>query len=365
MQLTNFSGVLVRSASMVTTVLVAGAVTAATNNHDHKAPRAIDHAPIGVMGDHLHKKGEFMLSYRAMHMQMQGNRDGTSGASAEEIVTTVPNPFAGRPMQPPTLRVVPTEMTMTMHMLGLMYAPSDRITLMAMTSVIEKEMDHLTFRGAMGTDRLGEFSTDTSGIGDTRISALTRLGRWDNGGQLHSHFGISIPTGDIKQSDRILTPMGTQPEPRLPYPMQIGSGSWDILAGLTYVRSVERHSFGGQWLGTFRVENNSEGYRLGDEHRFTGWYARSLTPALSLSARLQAAHRNKIDGADARVVAPVQTADPGNQGGTVIEAGIGANLLLLQRHRVGVEVVLPLHRDLNGPQLETDWAVTLGYQLAF
>ena len=31
------------------------------------------HAPISVMGDHLHKKGEFMLSYRFMQMRMEGN----------------------------------------------------------------------------------------------------------------------------------------------------------------------------------------------------------------------------------------------------------------------------------------------------
>ena len=35
---------------------------------------ASSHAPIGVMGEHMHKKGEYMLSYRFSHMQMKGNR---------------------------------------------------------------------------------------------------------------------------------------------------------------------------------------------------------------------------------------------------------------------------------------------------
>jgi hypothetical protein len=39
--------------------------------------RASDHAPIGVMGEHPHAAGEFMLSYRYMFMSMKGNRDGT------------------------------------------------------------------------------------------------------------------------------------------------------------------------------------------------------------------------------------------------------------------------------------------------
>ncbi|MEL7113935.1 MAG: transporter, partial [Pseudomonadota bacterium] len=31
---------------------------------------ATDHAPIGVMADHRHKKGEWMFSYRYMYMDM-------------------------------------------------------------------------------------------------------------------------------------------------------------------------------------------------------------------------------------------------------------------------------------------------------
>ena len=34
-----------------------------------------DHAPIGVMGDHAHKAGEWMLFYRYGFMKMDGNRD--------------------------------------------------------------------------------------------------------------------------------------------------------------------------------------------------------------------------------------------------------------------------------------------------
>ena len=32
------------------------------------------HAPIGVMGDHIHREGEIMFSYRAMMMNMSGLR---------------------------------------------------------------------------------------------------------------------------------------------------------------------------------------------------------------------------------------------------------------------------------------------------
>ena len=86
---------------------------------------ADDHAPIGVMADHAHKKGEVMFSFRAMHMEMRGNQIGTDSVDPDTIATTVPNRFAGMPMQPPTLRIVPTEMRTDMYMLGAMYAPPD------------------------------------------------------------------------------------------------------------------------------------------------------------------------------------------------------------------------------------------------
>ena len=48
--------------------------------HGDSAQRPDDHAPIGVMGDHTHQAGEWMLSWRRMAMTMEGNRDGTDVA---------------------------------------------------------------------------------------------------------------------------------------------------------------------------------------------------------------------------------------------------------------------------------------------
>ena len=92
------------------------------------------HAPIGVMGDHYHKAGEMMFSYRFMYMSMQENLDGKESISPEKLVTSIPNKFSSLPMMPPTLRVAPTKMSMQMHMLGIMYAPNNRITLMGMVN---------------------------------------------------------------------------------------------------------------------------------------------------------------------------------------------------------------------------------------
>ncbi|MEM9402195.1 MAG: transporter [Pseudomonadota bacterium] len=318
------------------------------------------HAPIGVMGDHRHAAGEFMVSYRFMSMSMEGNLDGTDSLSPEQIVTTVPNRFANPPMMPPTLRVVPTEMTMDMHMLGMMYAPTDRITLMGMVNWISNEMDHLTFQGPTGDTQLGTFRTRSTGFGDTRLSALVGLNdHW------HANIGLSLPTGSIDETANVLTPMNTRPSLRMPYPMQLGSGTYDLIAGLTYNRFLDTWSWGGQWLSTIRTGDNDEGYTLGDEHQLTGWIARPLTDTLSIGGRLSYRDRGSIDGIDPQIMAPIQTADPDNFGFNRIDLGLSANLLVPgTKQRLALELTVPVEQDLNGPQLETDWIVTLGWQYA-
>ncbi len=333
---------------------------------------AKNHAPIGVMGDHMHKQGEVMFSYRFMRMDMEGSRIGTNEVSPDTIVTTVPNRFAGAPMQPPTLRVVPLQMTMDMHMIGAMYAPTDWLTLMAMGAVLDNGMDHVTYQGGMGTNVLGNFRTESSGFGDTQVAGLVRLLETDQGGvRHHAHFnaGLSLPTGSITETDQILTPMGGTPTPRLPYPMQLGSGTFDLRPGVTYTGASEAFSWGAQYQATFRTGDNDEGYTLGDRHDATAWAQWGPAPWVAFSGRVAFRAQDVIDGIDPVIVAPVQTANPDFQGGDRIDVGAGINFAgqsgIIKGHRLAVEMLFPVYQDLNGPQLETDWTLTIGWQRSF
>jgi hypothetical protein len=77
------------------------------DHHMSQGGRPDGQAPIGVMGDHVHKKGRIMLSYRYMRMEMDGNRSGSDDISTADVL----NRFM----------VAPTNMTMEMHMFGIMY----------------------------------------------------------------------------------------------------------------------------------------------------------------------------------------------------------------------------------------------------
>jgi hypothetical protein len=321
-----------------------------SHRHSHR-PRPDDHAPIGVMGDHMHKKGELMLSYRYMFMNMNGNRSGTDRIGTDAVNASFP--------------VAPFDMDMEMHMLGLMWAPSDHITLMAMLPFVELDMQHRTRTG-------GGFETETSGIGDIRLSGLLSLAQWDGAvfgseakHRIHANLGVSLPTGSVDLKDQ--TPMGRV---RLPYPMQIGSGTYDLLPGLLYKGSTERYSWGAQLRSNLRTGRNSKGYHLGHRVGGTAWLARRWSEAVSTSLRIDVQDWGNIRGDDDSLNPNlVPTADPDRRGGRRVDLLAGVNFLInrgpLRNHRIAAEVGWPVYQDLDGPQLETDWSAMIGWQRAF
>ncbi len=338
------------------------------HGHEGTVTHASSHAPIGVMGDHMHKKGEWMLSYRAMHMDMAGSQKGSRNISPETIVTTEANRFFGTAGQPATLRIVPTQMTMDMQMVGAMFAPTDRLTLVGMVNHLSKDMDHITFQGGAGTTQRGEFNTKTSGWGDTKIAGLISLYQ-DGRHVLHVKAGVSLPTGSIDEDDDVLAPNGATPVLRLPYAMQLGSGTYDLEPNITYTGHHGRLGWGGQYNATFHLGDNSENYSWGDKHEFSVWGSYDWTHNLSSSLRVIAETEEAIDGIDPSIVAPVQTADPDHYGGERVTVGVGTNYAfktgVLKDHRLAFELSAPVYQDLNGVQLERNWAVTVGWQKAF
>jgi len=306
------------------------------------------HAPISVMGDHTHGKGEFMISYRYMNMNMEDLNRGSSNVAFSDAL--LPNDI---------YMVTPTSMPMDMHMIGIMYAPSNKITLMAMFNYLSQEMDHLT---AMG----GTFATTSSGYGDTKIAALYKIFN-KNRQQLHGQIGISIPTGNIDKTDS--TPASAPNSVILPYPMQIGSGTWDTQLALTYLKQWNRFSFGTQAKTTLRIGKNDNNYRLGNKYSLNNWVALTATDWLSFSGRLELGAVDKINGTNPDLnPTMVITADTANSGMTYTNAGIGFNLYAfkgsLHNLRFGFEAAIPLFQNMNGVQLRNKETIILGLQYA-
>ncbi len=310
--------------------------------HVHARPDA--HAPIGIMGDHVMGKSEFMLSYRYMAMAMDGNRDGRDSVST---------PLPG-------FMVSPLSMDMQMHMLGLMYGLTDRLTLSIMVPVLSLSMDHRV--NANNT----EFTAESSGLGDISGAVHYRLMQTDSSTLLFN-FYVSGPSGSIDEKD--LTPASAGVAVQLPYPMQLGSGSHAVIPGLTYNRQYDNWSWGAQGLYTHYVETNDNGYRLGDRFNVSTWLARNLNRSFSLSIRLNALDWQNINGEDSKLAAmpTVPTKNSELRGGSRIDALFGVNYVAhgLNAMRLAAEIGAPVYQDLNGPQLETDLVFTLGAQYTF
>jgi len=317
--------------------------------HDHESHAGHGrYAPIGVMGDHLHAKGDWMVSYRYMHMNMQGNLKGSNHISNSRIVSPSGENFL----------VAPTSMTMDMHMVGIMYAPSDKVTLMGMVPYLKKSMDHRTRAGST-------FTTGSQGIGDVKLMGLYGIREWGQE-KIHLNIGLSLPTGSINEKDTL--PTGRA---RLPYPMQLGSGTYDFMPGLTYLGQAGDWSWGSQTLATIRLQSdNGNDYRLGNAINITGWFAKQLSDLWSASLRVDGQAWGDVHGADPQLnPAVVPTADPNLRGGKRIDllAGVDyqATAGFFQGHRLAIEAGLPVWQNLDGPQLETDWTLTAGWQYVF
>ncbi|PCH99618.1 MAG: alpha-amylase [Alphaproteobacteria bacterium] len=325
----------------------------------HSDHESVSLAPIGVTGDHLHAKGDWMIGYSFMNMEMKGNRNGLTDDLTPEEVITFNNPHAG----PANLRVVPTEMTMKMHMLGGMYGLTDDLTLMVMATVHDNSMNHTTFN-MPGTARIGTFTTNSTGLGDTQVAGMFSI-LDDENHTLNGRIGVSLPTGSIDEVDDVLTPMNTTPTLRLPYAMQLGSGTYDFMPGLTYTYGHGDWSFGSAYGGRIHMGRNNEGYTRGDWHELNSWVGYKASETLGFSANIKGKTEEMIKGQDTDITAPVQTADPENYGGQKIHLGLNAGYKFLEENTVKASFFVPVYQNLNGPQLEDDYSFAVRFERNF
>ena len=337
-----------------------------------------DYSPLGVMGDHAHQAGDAMFSYRYGIMEMNGNLIGSTPVSTQDIFDE-------------GFTMAPTSMRMEMHMLGAMYAASDSITLMAMLPLKRMEMSSRMPMPNMPNMTMTR-KAETSGAGDLKLAGIFPL--WaagDHSRTLRLNAGLSIPTGSIKETD----PGTTM---RMAYPMQLGSGTFDLLPGLTYISEKFGGSWGTQVASVIRLGENGEGYSLGNRFQATTWYSRKLNDMLSVSARIEGATWGNIDGQDAAMIetmsmSPNARADL--RGGERVDILFGLNIFLdtdrwdkwdrlfidkdngqlLQAKpqensmdketRLAIEIGFPVHQDLDGPQMKSDWSLMVGLQVSF
>jgi hypothetical protein len=299
--------------------------------------------PVNVLGSHTHLKHQIMVGYRYMFMEMDDNLDGTRVVSPSEVLQSY--------------TVAHTKMTMAMHMLDLMYAPSDRLTFMAMIPYDVKTMDHIYANGAPPSH------DDVSGLGDVSFMGLINLfgDPRANGNRLILNAGFTAPTGSINEGEN---------GQRYEYEMQLGSGTFDLLPGLSYQGESDTFAWGAQVLGTVRLGSNANDYRLGNAYRLSAWTQVKLTDWFGPSIRLDWHAWGNIHGADPTLDPTRNPAfDPTKQSGERLDFLAGLNFYIgkgvLKGNRFSVEGGVPLYQNIAGPNMGVNWMISAAWTYTF
>lgn len=318
-------------------------------------------APAGIMTDHVHEKGKFALAYSVMNMTMRGNQNGTQAVSNTAIFNTY--------------MMATDRMTMQMHMLMPMYGVTERFTVMAMLNYNINTM-HMSMMPAKsmnmeGMTMGGSNTTATSmrsyGFSDTKLYALYNVLPFCNQ-RLIAGIGLSLPTGDTDvrgatmQSDYAI----------FPYGMQLGTGTYDLLPGLVYVKQANRFSWGAAVNASIKTGTNTKNYRLGNEYSISPWLAYKAKSWFSISARADYYSMGKIKGYDAEINLSSGNdamASVANYGTQRASLAAGVNLYapehFLSGSRLLIEYGVPFYQNTTGLQSTVRSQLTARLQFEF
>ena len=304
-----------------------------------------DITPINVLGSHTHPKGTFMIGYRYMHESLDHNQEGTRDVSVAEVLARYP--------------VAHTHMSMDMHMAEIMYAPLDRITVMAMIPYTEMSMDHIKHDGAGFT----QYTDKSSGLGDVSFMGIFNIlgDAYCRDYCLFLNAGLTVPTGSIDEG---------VPGRQFEYAMQLGSGTWNVEPGITYLGATKNFAWGAQALGTIHLGENERDYRLGDGYRLSAWTQVKVTDWFGPSVRLDWHWWGNIHGADPALDVNRNPAfDPNKQKGERLDFLGGLNFYvpkgIFKGVRLSVEGGIPVYQHIAGPNLGVDWLITTGISGTF
>lgn len=320
-----------------------------------------DATPAGVMISHVHPKGELMLSYRYMNMAGRGLQDNGTSISNDQVY----NQYL----------MSSDRMHMDMHMLMAMYGLTRKITLMAMFDYNSSSMNmkspsgssHMMMMDGVMMMMPGGDMPDmkSSGFGDVKITGLYSL--LDN---VNHHVlvsaGISVPTGSIQTKGNASS---MYPGSRMPYMMQHGSGTWDVLPGLTYTFQKNKIIASSQVYSTIRTGYNVVGYKLGNAISFNDWFAYHWLKWLSTSLRGEVNVTGPIKGSDPSLyIYNDPSANYMNYGGTSAWAHAGVNTYFKTgfiNNKIGIEFGLPVYQNSNGIQPALYYSTTFNYSIVF
>jgi len=304
------------------------------------------HAPSGVLRAKTLPSGAFTLKYRYARETFEGLRLGSESIGLGDAFDF-------------DFSVVPSDMVVETHEVEARFGLTDRLTISASVPFRFKEMTNLTDDGE------SFFVTESDDLGDTEVHFMYNVAG-EGAYQAYISVGGSAPSGEIE--DQGLTPASFPEVTQLPFPMQNGSGTWDLIPGLGFQTQNEFGTVGALANAVIRFGENDRNYRLGDRFETTVWASYKLYDWVSASARVDFQTWADVDGFDPETDGDEDvSANPFAQGGRRTTLPLGVNILLQQGPLAGVRMSVEweyvISEDLNGPQISQDDRLTVGWSL--
>lgn len=295
-------------------------------------------------GGHMHGKGMFMAQYKYQRMYMKDLMDSDNKLTAEIAVDN----RSGYP----DYMMAPVDMTMDMHMLMLMYGVTDSVMLMAMGHYMSSTMGMLSDEGSNDATYVSSVMK-SSGIADTVLSAFIKLST-----QWNAKIGWSIPTGSINvRGPMTHSSTFTEQGVKYPYGMQLGSGTHDLIPGISYADASGKINWKVDFDYTLRIGKNDSDYKRGNKLELKSQLGWDASKYFSVHGKLDLRSEGQIDGSDKDMNAGMSpAADAQNYGGIRLDTGLGVKLNTADKMwGIGADFVMPVYQNLWGPQMRTSW----------
>lgn len=319
-----------------------GLVSRVFGSPDERGQLAYDDMPADFDRARLIPGGEWQVGYRYDFASRGSNRTGTR----RESISRVFERGFTRAAYSQDIEV---------HRMELLYAPFDRLTLGVRLPYLKIETRYRSSDGS-------SFTTESEGVGDLEFSGRLRFTRKGTE-SFNLHLALQAPTGTVTEKGRT-PPSGRE---RLPYDEQVGTGTWNILPGITYLGNHRGTSWGLQVGADFTLGNNEEGWSRGDSWHAGGWLGQRWFDLVTSVVTVRWQEWSDVNGRDGDIRRSWPSGDPNLYGGAHLVLGSTLELAIpgLRGQRLSIDASWPVYQSLDGPQLEGRWRLGAGWEWTF
>jgi hypothetical protein len=306
----------------------------------------LDVIQVTVPGAHFHYQGDYMIGFHYDSSQYGGFLNGSSSVSNNTVL--------GQSM------MAETSMQQEMSTLWLMYGIRDDWTVDVMVPYMNMNMQQVYTDGFTTANH-------AEGLGDIYLGLIHPF-KYHYPHQWQVELGFGLPTGNIDQFGLMTGMFGPQ---KLPYDMQLGSGSFTFQPNVSYLSETTKLTYGAQFRGYLPLNQNWDHYLVPNSFLATAWLSPQVSKHFSPSLRVDYTSRGNIRGEDPGIdFSMMPSSNPNLYKGSRADVYVGVNFNPKNDGEghglwVSLEYGVPFYQSLTGPQLKLNSVFSAAAEYTF